>query len=120
MAYQTLFRPCWNSTLMLLFSLFSSTRCPGNAYAGPSTMGGCTGTEADKQIGLWERRIKGLRRMLLGWDQARTPDPPNDIQLDVTSSTSVMLRIYESVDGSIATKCKGKHRIWGNSSNAVA
>lgn len=80
----------------------------GNAYAGPSAMGGCTGTEADKQIGLWERRIKGLRRMLLGWDQARTPDPPNDIQLDVTSCTSVLLRIHESVEGSIATKCKGK------------
>jgi hypothetical protein len=27
---------------------------------------GCTGTENEKQIGLWERRIKRLRRMILG------------------------------------------------------
>lgn len=80
----------------------------GNAYAAPSTMGGCTGSEADKQIGLWERRIKGLRRMMLGWEQARPPDAPHSIQLDVTSCTTVLLRILESVDGPIATKCKGE------------
>lgn len=68
---------------------------------------GCAGTEADKQICLWERRIKGLRRMLLGWDQTRPPDPPQAIQLDVTSCTVVTLRIQESVEGPIATKCKG-------------
>lgn len=83
-------------------------RHAGNAYAGPSTMGGCTGTETDKQIGLWERRIKGLRRMLLGWEQARPPDTPCGIQLDVTSCTSVTMRIQESLESPIATKCKGE------------
>lgn len=59
-------------------------------------------------MGLWERRVKGLRRMLLGWDQARPPDPPHSIVLDVTSCNSVTLRIQESTEGPIATKCKSK------------
>ncbi|XP_055322318.1 uncharacterized protein LOC129578170 isoform X3 [Sitodiplosis mosellana] len=77
----------------------------GTAYAGPS-VSGCTGTETDKQIGMWERRIKGLRRMLLGWDQTKPPDPPNFIGIDVTSTNSANLRIQESGDGPIATKFK--------------
>lgn len=78
----------------------------GNAYTGPS-VSGCTGTEAEKQIALWERRVKGLRRMLLGWDQTKPPDPPYLIAVDVTGVNSVILRIQESCDGPIATKFKG-------------
>lgn len=78
----------------------------GTAYAGPS-VSGCTGTETDKQIGMWERRMKGLRRMLLGWEQTKPPDPPYFIGIDVTSSNSANLRIQESGDGPIATKFKG-------------
>lgn len=79
----------------------------GTAYAGPS-VSGCTGTETDKQIGMWERRMRGLRRMLLGWEQTKPPDPPNFIGIDVTSPTSASIRIQESGDGPIATKFKGK------------
>lgn len=79
----------------------------GTAYAGPS-VSGCTGTETDKQIGMWERRIKGLRRMLLGWDQTKPPDPPNFVGIDVTSSNSANLRIQESGEGPISTKFKGE------------
>lgn len=79
----------------------------GNAYTGPS-VSGCTGTETDKQIGLWERRMKGLRRMLLGWDQTKPPDPPYLVAVDVTTANSINLRIQESCDGPIATKFKGK------------
>lgn len=57
---------------------------------------------------MWERRIRGLRRMLLGWDQTKPPDPPNFIGVDVTSTNSVILRIQESSEGPIATKFKGK------------
>lgn len=79
----------------------------GNAYTGPS-VSGCTGTETDKQIGMWERRLRGLRRMILGWDQLKPPDPPYLIAVDVTNINSVMLRVQESCDGPIATKFKGK------------
>lgn len=91
-----------------LFPIFRLTFfSSGTAYAGPS-VSGCTGTETDKQIGMWERRIKGLRRMLLGWDQTKPPDPPNYVAIDVTSTNSANLRIQESGDGPIATKFKGK------------
>lgn len=70
-------------------------------------MSGCTGTEAEKQIGLWERRMRGLRRMLLGWDQTKPPDPPYLIGIDVIGVNSVAVRIQESCDGPIATKFKG-------------
>lgn len=68
---------------------------------------GCAGSENDKQLGLWERRVKGLRRMLLGWDQARPPDPPQLVLIDVTGTSSVTVRIHEPFEGSLATKFKG-------------
>ncbi|KAG4075868.1 hypothetical protein HA402_003694 [Bradysia odoriphaga] len=77
----------------------------GNAYPGPSVTG-CAGNEADKQIGIWERRVKGLRRMLLGWDQVKPPDPPHCTTIDVTSNNSVTIRIQESTEGAITTKFK--------------
>lgn len=99
---------CLNLTDCILYGLFFFFfRFAGTAYAGPS-VSGCTGTETDKQIGMWERRIKGLRRMLLGWDQTKPPDPPNFIAIDVTSTNSANLRIQESGDGPIATKFKGE------------
>jgi len=32
---------------------------------------GCGGSTEDKQLALWERRARALRKMLLGFDQAR-------------------------------------------------
>jgi ankyrin repeat and fibronectin type-III domain-containing protein 1 len=68
----------------------------------------CTGTEIEKQLGLWERRVKGLRRMLLGWDQARPPDPPNAVSVDVIGLNSVQVRAQEPTNGPICTKFKGE------------
>ncbi|XP_037909834.1 uncharacterized protein LOC119650787 isoform X3 [Hermetia illucens] len=73
--------------------------------SGPSVTG-CAGTEADKQIGLWERRVKGLRRMLLGWDQARPPDEPSAVTVDVSGQNSVSISILEPLEGPIGTKFK--------------
>lgn len=47
--------------------------------------------------------------MILGWDQARPPDPPNCVAVDVTTMNSVTVRIQESVDGPISTKYKSKY-----------
>ena len=77
----------------------------GNAYTSPSVTG-CAGSDSDKQLGLWERRVKGLRRMLLGWDQARPPDPPYSVTCDVTGVNAVTVRVQEPNDGPIATKFK--------------
>ncbi|XP_051863212.1 uncharacterized protein LOC117573733 isoform X2 [Drosophila albomicans] len=73
-----------------------------------SSVTGCTGNEVDKQIGIWERRVKGLRRMLLGWDQARPPDAPASVVVDVTGDNSISLQILEPFEGAIGTKFKGK------------
>lgn len=35
---------------------------------------GCSGSTEDKQLALWERRARALRKMLLGFDQAREFD----------------------------------------------
>lgn len=41
-----------------------------------STSQSCTGTETERQMGVWERRIRGLRRMITGWNRIDIPDPP--------------------------------------------
>ncbi|ALC47784.1 CG6954 [Drosophila busckii] len=71
-----------------------------------SSVTGCTGNEVDKQIGIWERRVKGLRRMLLGWDQARPPDAPASVVVDVTGDNSISVQILEPFEGAIGTKFK--------------
>ncbi|XP_055848800.1 uncharacterized protein LOC129913874 isoform X3 [Episyrphus balteatus] len=104
---------------------FSSTRSSISSIiigefcnSGPSVTG-CTGTETDKQIGIWERRVKGLRRMLLGWDQARPPDCPMAVGVDVTGVNSIMVRILEPTEGAIGTKFKVQWSTRADFSNVV-
>ncbi|XP_062563267.1 ankyrin repeat and fibronectin type-III domain-containing protein 1 isoform X3 [Armigeres subalbatus] len=85
---------------------------------GPSVTS-CTGSEVDKQVGLWERRVKGLRRMILGWDQTKPPDLPNRIDIDVAGCTSVSLRLYEPLEGAISTKFKVQWSSRSDFSNVV-
>ncbi|XP_024940813.1 uncharacterized protein LOC107267862 isoform X3 [Cephus cinctus] len=69
---------------------------------------GCGGSAEDKQLALWERRARALRKMLLGFDQARPPDMPFLVAVDVTGTTSVTVRFQEpdSHDSPICTKFK--------------
>ncbi|XP_032665064.1 uncharacterized protein LOC116841322 isoform X6 [Odontomachus brunneus] len=69
---------------------------------------GCGGSTEDKQLALWERRARALRKMLLGFDQARPPDMPFLVAVDVTGTTSVTVRFQEpdSHDSPICTKFK--------------
>ncbi|XP_052567367.1 uncharacterized protein LOC120432527 isoform X4 [Culex pipiens pallens] len=85
---------------------------------GPSVTS-CTGSEIDKQVGLWERRVKGLRRMILGWDQTKPPDLLNRIDIDVTGCGSVSLRLYEPLEGAISTKFKVQWSSRSDFSNVV-
>lgn len=52
--------------------------------------------------------MKGLRRLLLGWDQTRPPDAPASVAVDVTGDNAIALQILEPFEGAIATKFKGK------------
>lgn len=61
---------------------------------------------SDKTLCLWERRAKGLNKMLLGFEQARPPDIPFLVAVDVTSKNSVTVRYQEPEhhDSPICTK----------------
>ncbi|CAK9817113.1 Ankyrin repeat and fibronectin type-III domain-containing protein 1 [Anthophora quadrimaculata] len=74
---------------------------------------GCGGSTEDKQLALWERRARALRKMLLGFDQARPPDMPFLVAVDVTGTNSVTVRFQEpdSYDSPICTKFKVQ---WSN------
>ncbi|XP_017759356.1 PREDICTED: uncharacterized protein LOC108550201 isoform X1 [Eufriesea mexicana] len=69
---------------------------------------GCGGSAEEKQLALWERRARALRKMLLGFDQARPPDMPFLVAVDVTGTNSVTMRFQEpdSHDSPICTKFK--------------
>lgn len=71
---------------------------------------GCAGGDTDKQAVAWGRRVKALRRMVLGFAQARPPDPPGLVAVDITASSSVAVRLQEpsTSDSPITTKFKGK------------
>ncbi|XP_069961756.1 uncharacterized protein wake isoform X2 [Bactrocera oleae] len=84
-----------------------------------SSVTGCTGNEIEKQIGNWERRVKGLRRLLLGWDQTRPPDAPASVAVDVTGDNAIALQILEPFEGAIATKFKVQWSTRADFSNIV-
>lgn len=64
--------------------------------------------ELEKQLNLWERRVKGLRRMLLGWDQTKPPEAPVSVFVDVIDATTVSVKVHETTEGPLGTKFKGK------------
>lgn len=55
--------------------------------------------------------MKGLRRLQLGWDQARPPDAPASVVVDVTGDNSISVQILEPFEGAIGTKFKGKPQV---------
>ncbi|CAH1984687.1 unnamed protein product [Acanthoscelides obtectus] len=79
----------------------------GNAYPATS-MTGCAGGDTEKQAIAWGRRAKALKRLVLGFAQARPPDPPSLVALDITSSSTVTVRLHEPTasDSPITTKFK--------------
>lgn len=72
-------------------------------------MKGCAGGDTDKQAIVWNRRAKTLKRLVLGFAQARPPDPPSLVAVDVTSSNTISVRLQESnsSDYPLTTKFKG-------------
>ncbi|XP_043191220.1 ankyrin repeat and fibronectin type-III domain-containing protein 1-like [Amphibalanus amphitrite] len=53
------------------------------------------GKESEKQRTLWQRRLKLLNRMKVGFDQTRPPDPPARVTVEVTGPQEVRLRLDE-------------------------
>lgn len=112
-----------------------NTRASFSSIIG-STSQSCTGTETERQMGVWERRIRGLRRMVTGWQLIEIPDPPISFTIglfrcheksfsfvsnaisfinvpfppDAIGTNSVMLKILEPMDACICTKFKGEKR----------
>ncbi|XP_014215563.1 uncharacterized protein LOC106644528 isoform X2 [Copidosoma floridanum] len=80
----------------------------GSFSAQHNNLTGCGGTTEDKQLGLWERRTRALRKMLLGFDQARPPDAPLGVTVEVTGTSSVSARFHDSEapESPICTKFK--------------
>ncbi|XP_037039396.1 ankyrin repeat and fibronectin type-III domain-containing protein 1-like isoform X2 [Bradysia coprophila] len=62
--------------------------------------------DADKQIDFWQKRANSLQRILRGWVQSTAPNMPNSVVVDVTSSTSVAVKVQEALAGAITTKFK--------------
>ncbi|KAK9717688.1 Ankyrin repeats (3 copies) [Popillia japonica] len=84
------------------FSSFIGTAYPASA------MTGCAGGDNEKQAIVWDRRAKTLKKLVLGFTQARPPDQPSIVALDITGCNSVVLRLQEPTtnDSPITTKFK--------------
>jgi ankyrin repeat and fibronectin type-III domain-containing protein 1 len=62
-----------------------NTRASFSSIIG-STSQSCTGTETERQMGVWERRIRGLRRLITGWQAIEIPDPPICFTIGISRS----------------------------------
>ncbi|KAL4708693.1 hypothetical protein ACJJTC_017372 [Scirpophaga incertulas] len=82
--------------------------------AGTTGCAGGAGSEKDKQAQHWERRIRMLKRLVLGWQQSRAPPVPAPPDLEVCGAHAVTVRLKEARtqatrDPPIVTKFRGKH-----------
>lgn len=64
-----------------------NTRASFSSIIG-STSQSCTGTESERQMGVWERRIRGLRRLITGWQLIEIPDPPMSFTIGIVRNCS--------------------------------
>ncbi|XP_076345347.1 ankyrin repeat and fibronectin type-III domain-containing protein 1-like isoform X5 [Tachypleus tridentatus] len=58
----------------------------------------------ERQLTLWQRRLRFLKRMRDGFEQIRPPDPPKHVQLEVIGTRALQIKISES-DTSNDTHC---------------
>ncbi|XP_076270822.1 ankyrin repeat and fibronectin type III domain containing protein wide awake isoform X3 [Rhynchophorus ferrugineus] len=81
---------------------FSSMLSAGST----SSVTGCAGGDTEKQAVAWGRKAKTLKRLVLGFTQARPPDVPSLVALDITSKNTISVRLAEptSQESSITTK----------------
>ncbi|XP_011300773.1 uncharacterized protein wake isoform X2 [Fopius arisanus] len=77
-------------------SFLDATSARASFSTAHNNLTGCGGNTEDKQVALWERRVRTLRKMLLGFDQARPPDAPFMASIDVIGTKSVSIRFQET------------------------
>lgn len=71
-----------------------NTRASFSSIIG-STSQSCTGTETERQMGVWEKRIRGLRRLITGWQMIQIPDPPISFTIGIYNAFLIfILRNY--------------------------
>ncbi|XP_049869455.1 uncharacterized protein LOC126369199 isoform X2 [Pectinophora gossypiella] len=71
------------------------TRSSATGQAGTTGCAGGAGSEKDKQAQHWERRVRTLKRLLLGWQQARLPAAPPPPDLEVCSAHAVNVKLKD-------------------------
>ncbi|KAL1494550.1 hypothetical protein ABEB36_010131 [Hypothenemus hampei] len=81
---------------------FSSMLSGGSS----SSMTGCAGGDTEKQAVAWGRKAKILKRLVLGFTQARPPDVPALVAVDITAKQTVVVRLSEPTcpDSAVTTK----------------
>ncbi|XP_074106059.1 ankyrin repeat and fibronectin type III domain containing protein wide awake isoform X3 [Cotesia typhae] len=77
---------------------------------------GWTDDTNSKQTALWERRVRTLRKMLADFDQARPPDIPRTVSLEIIGSQSVIVKFEESTKKSSSACTKFKVQ-WSTKKN---
>lgn len=74
---------------------------------------GCAGGDTEKQAVAWGRKAKILKRLVLGFTQARPPDVPSLVAVDITAKNAVTVRLAEPAcqETPITTKFLGKFNL---------
>ncbi|CAG5128164.1 unnamed protein product, partial [Candidula unifasciata] len=89
-----------------------------NGSSGNSNISPVQLKETEKQLGHWEFRHRLLKRMKAGYNYAKPPEAPTNVQLEVTSSSSLRVSFAEpqSHNGAVVTKYKVQ---WSTSDSFV-
>ncbi|XP_060592854.1 ankyrin repeat and fibronectin type-III domain-containing protein 1-like isoform X3 [Ruditapes philippinarum] len=79
-----------------------------NGSSGNTAMSSNQQKENERQLSHWEFRHRLLKRMKAGYDHARCPDPPTNVTLNISSSTSLLVKFGEPLNrnGAVVTKYK--------------
>ncbi|XP_028166658.1 uncharacterized protein LOC114357309 isoform X1 [Ostrinia furnacalis] len=72
------------------------TRSSAGGQAGTTGCAGGAGSEKDKQAQHWERRVRTLKRLVLGWQQSRAPVAPPPPELEVCGAHAVTARLKDA------------------------
>ncbi|XP_052266694.1 ankyrin repeat and fibronectin type-III domain-containing protein 1-like isoform X3 [Dreissena polymorpha] len=79
-----------------------------NGSSGNTIMSSSQQKENERQLNHWEFRHRLLKRMKAGYDHARCPDPPTNVTLSISGSSSLLVKFSEPLNrnGAVVTKYK--------------
>lgn len=87
------------------------TACVASASANAGSLSTALLKEKERQLTLWERRLRLISEMKAGFEALQPPDPPHDVILEVVGTHALRVQFSEPETADQATTLVAKYKV---------